>query len=331
MLPVSVLDLSPVGIGSSTAESFHNSVVLAQNAESLGYKRIWFAEHHNMPGIASAATSVLLCHIGNHTQRIRIGAGGIMLPNHAPLAIAEQFGTLNTLFGDRVDLGLGRAPGSDPTTIRAMRRHHHLHEEEHFADEVVDMLNYFDDPGHSHVQAIPGVGTHVPVWILGSSTYGANLAAHLGLPYAFASHFSPQLLPQALYLYRQNFKPSKHLAKPYAMLAVNVIIADSHEEAQYHFSSLQQAFLNTRRGIHTQIPKPVENIQAIWSESEKLSVMHSLACSFVGTAETVQMQLDHFRKEYQPDELIITQLIHDQNIRLNTLRQFKTLHLDSKS
>ena len=266
MLPVSILDLCPIGVGSSAAESFKHSVTLAQTAESLGYKRIWFAEHHNMPGIASAATAVLLCHIGNHTKRIRIGSGGIMLPNHAPLAIAEQFGTLNTLFGDRIDLGLGRAPGSDPTTVRALRRQHHLHDEDHFADEVVDMLRYFDDAGHSQVHAIPGIGTHVPIWILGSSTYGAHLAAHLGLPYAFASHFAPQMLHQAVNLYRQNFKPSQHLAKPHVSLAANVIIADSDEEALFHFSSLQQAFLNNRRGLHLQIPKPVENIQALWSE-----------------------------------------------------------------
>ena len=325
MLPVSVLDLSPINVGASIAESFAHSVELAQTAERLGYKRIWFAEHHNMPGIASAATSVLLCHIGNHTQSIRIGAGGIMLPNHSPLAIAEQFGTLATLFGDRVDLGLGRAPGSDPATMRAMRRHGHQ-EEDSFPDDVVDILHYFDDAGSSRIQAIPGMGTHIPVWILGSSTYGAQLAAHLGLPYSFASHFAPQLLGQAIHLYRSNFKPSKHLSKPYVTLAVNVVMADTVEEAQYHYTSLQQSFLNNRRGHRTAVPRPVESMDDIWNEAEKAMVMQGLSCSFVGTPVSVQAQLDAFRANYQPNEIMITQRIFDHATRLRSLELFKSLN-----
>lgn len=328
MLPISILDLSPINIGGNIAESFARSVELAQTAERLGYKRIWFAEHHNMPGVASAATSVLLCHIGNHTSSIRIGAGGIMLPNHSPLAIAEQFGTLATLFGDRIDLGLGRAPGSDPATMRALRRHHHHLEEDSFADDVADVLKYFDDAGASRVQAIPGVGTHIPVWILGSSTYGAQLAAHLGLPYSFASHFAPQLMGQAIHLYRNNFRPSKYLSKPYVSLAVNVIMADTTEEAQYHFTSLQQSFLNLRRGQRLAVPKPVEDMDTLWTEAEKAMVMQGLSCSFVGSPVSVQQQLDVFRQAHQPNELIITQKIYDQATRLRTLELFKSLNFD---
>lgn len=327
MLPVSVLDLSPINVGDTIAKSFSNSVELAQTAERLGYKRIWFAEHHNMPGIASAATAVLLCHIGNHTKNIRIGAGGIMLPNHSPLSVAEQFGTLATLFGDRVDLGLGRAPGSDPATMRALRRHGHQ-EDDAFPDDVVDVLRYFEDAGASRIQAIPGVGTHVPVWILGSSTYGAQLAAHLGLPYSFASHFAPQLLGQAIHLYRTNFRPSKYLSKPYVTLAVNAVMADNDDEARYQFTSLQQAFLSNRRGQRGQVPRPVENMDNIWTEAEKAMVMHGLSCSLVGTPVSVQAQLDTFRANYQPNEIMITQRIYDHATRLRTLELFKSLNFD---
>lgn len=331
MLPISVLDLCPVNIGASLSEAFDHAVELAQTAENLGYKRLWYAEHHNMPGIASAATSVLMCHIGNHTSHIRLGAGGIMLPNHSPLAIAEQFGTLASLFGERIDLGLGRAPGTDPATMRALRRQNLHQEEEQFADEVVDMLQYFDEPGESRIQAIPGVGSHIPVWILGSSTYGAQLAAYLGLPYSFASHFAPSLLEQALHVYRSTFKPSKYLSKPYVMLAVNTVMAPTDAEAHHHFTSLQQAFLNNRRGLKTAVPTPVESMDGLWTDAEQAMVMQGLACSLVGSPVSVQQQLDAFRKLHQPDEIMVTQRIHDHETRLNTLRLFQTLDFTGRS
>ena len=255
MVPLSVLDLAPIPEGSDAAEAFRRSLDLAQHAERWGYHRFWLAEHHSMPGIASAATSVVIAHIAGGTSSIRVGAGGIMLPNHSPLVIAEQFGTLASLFPGRIDLGLGRAPGSDQMTVRALRRYPSAADS--FPEDVTELMYYFRPaaPGQA-VQAVPGAGLEVPVWILGSSLYGAQLAAAMGLPFAFASHFAPAMLSQALELYRAGFRPSQQLERPYAMLGVNVFAADTDPEAQYLFSSLQQAFLNLRLGRPTRLPPP---------------------------------------------------------------------------
>ncbi len=325
-IPLSFLDLAPVPTGQTIADGIAQTVEIAQKTEEIGLNRYWMAEHHNMAGIASAATSVLLSHIGSQTERIRIGAGGIMLPNHAPLVVAEQFGTLQALYGDRVDLGLGRAPGTDGATFQALRRQ--MKDAERFPQDVQELLYLLgDNTDNSPVQAFPGAKSNVPIWILGSSLFGATLAAHLGLPYVFASHFAPQMLAQAISTYRENFKPSAYLDKPYVMLAANLLLADDDETANYHFSSAQQSFVRLRRGEKGQMPKPVADMNTIWSPAEKAMVDAALSVSFVGSVETVQPKLAAFIDNYQPDELIVTANIYDQAARLRSLELTAYLNL----
>ncbi len=325
-IPLSFLDLAPVPTGESTAYGIAQTVEIAQKAEDVGLNRYWMAEHHNMAGIASAATSVLLSHIGSQTERIRIGAGGIMLPNHAPLVVAEQFGTLQALYGDRIDLGLGRAPGTDGTTFQALRRQ--MKDSERFPQDVQELLYLLgDDTDDSPVQAFPGAKSNVPIWILGSSLFGATLAAHLGLPYVFASHFAPQMLKQAIDTYRAQFKPSKYLATPYVMLAANLLLADDDDTARYHFTSAQQSFVRLRRGEKGQMPKPTYDMDSIWSPAERMMVDSALSVSFIGSVQTVQPKLARFIAQYQPDELIVTANIYDQAARLRSLELTPQLNL----
>ena len=313
----SVLDLAPVPEGSDTATAIRNSVALAQLAEAKGYHRFWMAEHHNMPGIASAATSVLLGHVADHTQHIRVGAGGVMLPNHAPLAIAEQFGTLAAIHGDRIDLGLGRAPGGDQAVMRAMRRG--MGGGDHFPDDVAELMAYLGDPDpRSPVRAHPGEGTHVPIWILGSSLYGAQLAAHFGLPYAFASHFAPDALEEATAIYRRDFKPSESCPAPRFMLAVNVFAADTDEEGAYLRTTMQQAFARLRTGRPGKLPRPVRDIDAEIGAGMRQGVDQALRISAVGSPETVKRQLEALIAQHRPDELILTGQIHDHAARLRS-------------
>ncbi len=308
----SILDLSPITEGGSIAQSLSNSVALAQLAEAQGYHRFWMAEHHAMPGVASAATAVLVGHIAANTKTIRVGAGGVMLPNHPPLVVAEQFGTLETLYPGRIDLGLGRAPGTDGPTARALRRYFESANE--FPADVAELLKYLDDAApDAPVQAIPGQGTHVPVWILGSSLFGAQLAAHLGLPYAFASHFAPDMIDQAFASYRENFQPSKYLDRPYAMMAVNVFAAESLEEATYLQSSQAITFARLRSGRPSALPYPVENVSDHLSEAEIAMAFSALSMSAVGTATQVHERLLQMTNRYQPDEMIITGMMHDAN------------------
>ena len=325
-IPLSFLDLAPVPTGKTIAEGIAQTVEIAQKAEKIGLNRYWMAEHHNMPGIASAATSVLLSHIGAQTKRIRIGAGGVMLPNHAPLIIAEQFGTLQALYGDRVDLGLGRAPGTDGATFQALRRQ--MQDADRFPQDVQELM-YFLGNGtdDSPVQAFPGAKSNIPIWILGSSLFGATLAAHFGLPYVFASHFAPQMLGQAISAYREQFKPSAYLEKPYVMLAANLLLADDEATAQYHFTSAQQSFVRLRRGETGQMPKPTHDMDSIWSAAEKTMVDSALSVSFIGSVETVKPKLEAFLATYQPDELIVTANIYDQVARLRSLELVSELHL----
>ena len=317
MIPFSVLDLAPVPEGATPAQALANTVELARLAERLGYHRYWMAEHHNMTGIASAATSILIGHVAGATSTIRVGAGGVMLPNHAPLVIAEQFGTLATLYPDRIDLGLGRAPGTDQVTMRALRRG--LQGEDTFPKDVVELLHYFEpaQPGQQ-VQAVPGAGTRVPVWILGSSLYGAQLAAHLGLPYAFASHFAPEALMPALETYRSRFEPSEQQARPHAMVGVNVIAADTDEEARRLFTSAQQAFTNMQRGTRGLLPRPIDDIETYWSPMEKARASAMLACSFVGSPDTVRAGLERFIAQTGADEIMVASAIHDHEARLHS-------------
>jgi len=320
MIPLSILDLAPVAAGSSVADSFAASKALAQHAEQLGYHRYWLAEHHNMPGIASAATSLLISHLAAATSHIRLGAGGIMLPNHSPLVIAEQFGTLATLYPNRIDLGLGRAPGSDQATARALRRHK-VETEAQFPADIAELQQYFAAARPNQlVQAVPGQGLHVPLWILGSSLYGAQLAAQLGLPYAFASHFAPGMLTQAAELYRREFKPSAQLDKPYLMLALNVFAAETTTEAKRLFSSLQQQFVNLTRGTPGLLPEPVDSMDGIWQSHEKAYVQTALACSVVGDAAEVQQGIKDFIAKHNPDELMLTSMMHDPQARQNSYR-----------
>ena len=318
-IPLSVLDLAPICAGSTAAQSLANTLDLAQHAERWGYRRYWLAEHHNMPGIASAATSVVIGHVAAGTRTIRVGAGGIMLPNHAPLVVAEQFGTLATLYPDRIDLGLGRAPGTDQRTMIALRRHL-AGDVDRFPQDVLELQAYFAAPesAAAPVRAIPGEGTQVPIWILGSSLYGAQLAAALGLPFAFASHFAPAELDNALALYRHRFKPSATLAQPYAMAALNVFAADSDAEARRLFTSLQQAFLNLRRGTPGQLPVPIDDIGALASTQEQVMLEHALSCSVVGDADTVRKGVADFIARTQADEVIVTAMIHDHAARLRS-------------
>ncbi|MEP6832964.1 MAG: LLM class flavin-dependent oxidoreductase [Gemmatimonas sp.] len=320
MIPFSILDLAPIAAGQTAAAAFRNSLALAQHAERLGFKRYWLAEHHNMPGIASAATSIVIGHIAQGTSTIRVGAGGIMLPNHSPLVIAEQFGTLATLFPNRIDLGLGRAPGSDQVTARAMRRDL-ASSAENFPQDVLELQSYFEDtaPGQP-IRAVPGEGLRVPLYILGSSLFGAQLAAALGLPFAFASHFAPDALMEALAIYREQFEPSLTLSEPYAMVAVNVVAADTDKEARRQFTSMQQSFVNLRRGKPGKIPAPIEDIETFWTPFERAQVEQALACSFVGNPNSVASTLAPFLERTKPDELIVAAHFHDHDARMRSVQ-----------
>ncbi|SIR04884.1 luciferase family oxidoreductase, group 1 [Paracoccus thiocyanatus] len=310
----SVLDLAVVAEGSDARQAIANSVALAQAAEGWGYSRFWLAEHHNMPGIASAATSVLIGHVADHTKTIRVGAGGVMLPNHAPLAIAEQFGTLATIHGPRIDLGLGRAPGGDGAVMHALRRS--MQRNEDFPNDVVELLRYLGPPRPgAPVAAHPGEGTNVPVWILGSSLYGASLAAALGLPYAFASHFAPGDLDQALRLYRERFEATEFGQRPRFMLAVNVIAADSDAEAQRLRSSQQISFARLRTGMPGLLPPPVDDVLEAIPVRILPAVNAALAVSAIGSPATVAAELEELIARYQPDELILVGNIYDQAAR----------------
>ncbi len=317
MTPLSVLDLSPIPEGSDASQSFRNSLSLAQHAERLGYRRYWLAEHHGMPGIASAATSVLIGHVAGGTKTIRVGAGGIMLPNHSPLVIAEQFGTLESLYPGRIDLGLGRAPGSDPTTARALRRSLHSDPDE-FPRDVVELMDYLSDRPRGPVRAVPGTGLKVPVWILGSSLFGAQLAAMLGLPYAFASHFAPGQLMQAIEIYRANFKPSEQLDRPHVMLGFNVVAADTDEQAAVLATSLQQAFVNLRSGRPTRLPPPLPGYVNHLGPAERALLDSVLSCTAIGSPETVKRSLLAFIERTGADELMIAGQIFDHTARLRS-------------
>lgn len=317
MQKFSLLDLSPVPEGHSAADALSNTVTLAQAAEAAGYHRYWLAEHHNMRGIASAATSVVIGHVAGATKTMRIGAGGIMLPNHAPLMVAEQFGTLATLYPDRIDLGVGRAPGTDMATARALRRN--ISPEDTFPQDVQELIGYLGDtPDAAKVRAVPGEGTHVPVWILGSSLFGAQLAAHLGLPYAFASHFAPDMLAQALRVYRETFQPSEHLEQPYAMMAAGVCAAPTDEEAHYLRSSQYLAFARLHTGNPGKLPYPVEDIEAHVPAAVLNGVKHALSVSACGAAQTVHQQLSELTDTYKPDEIMVTGMIHDNPARVRS-------------
>ncbi|WP_269410668.1 LLM class flavin-dependent oxidoreductase [Lentibacillus daqui] len=316
-IPLSVLDLSPINEGSNPGESLANSTDLAQHVDKWGFNRYWLAEHHNMPGIASSATSVLIGHIAGATNRIRVGSGGIMLPNHASLVIAEQFGTLETLYPGRIDLGLGRAPGSDQATAFALRRTLNMSVED-FPLQVEELQGYF--AGTERVHAVPGEGLDIPIWLLGSSDFSAQLSAHKGLPFSFASHFSPNYTIPALHLYRERFQPSKSLEKPYAMLGVNVIAADTDEEAQYLATSHQQQFLNIRNGRPAKLQPPIEDTKNAWSEMEQAAVASSMEspATIVGGPETVKRGLESFLEQTKADEFIISSQIFDHQARLHS-------------
>ncbi|XXY20341.1 LLM class flavin-dependent oxidoreductase [Sorangium sp. So ce216] len=318
MIPFSVLDLSPIVQGGDAAQALRNTLDLARRAERLGYHRYWLAEHHNMGGVASAATSVVIAHVAGGTSTIRVGAGGIMLPNHAPLVIAEQFGTLASLFPGRIDLGLGRAPGSDQVTARALRRNL-AGDADGFPQDVLELMGYFRpvEPGQL-VRAVPGAGLDVPIWILGSSLFGAQLAAALGLPYAFASHFAPGQLMQAIALYRREFRPSAQLAQPRLMLGFNVFAADTDEEARLLWSSLQQAFINLRRGRPGPLPPPVEGFERELGPMERAGLEQALSCSAVGSPETVRRGLEAFIERTRADELMVTSQIFDHAARMRS-------------
>ena len=316
--PYSVLDLSPIAQGANASEALRNSLSLAQRAQACGYRRYWVAEHHNMIGNASSASAVLIGFLAAGTDHIRVGSGGVMLPNHAPLVIAEQFGTLASLYPDRIDLGIGRAPGTDPLTARALRRD--LQETgEGFPQDVLELQTYLSAEADQHpVKAVPGMGTEVPLWILGSSLYGAQLAAYFGLPYAFASHFAPADLFEALAVYRQNFKPSKQLQKPYAMVLVNVVAAETDEKAHYLYTSVQQHFVRMRRNTRGQLPPPIDDINTFWSEAERHFAQQMLACSAVGSPETLKSQLSQILEKTQAQELMFAGQIFDHQARLDS-------------
>ncbi|MFO1222201.1 MAG: LLM class flavin-dependent oxidoreductase [Burkholderiaceae bacterium] len=319
MVPLSILDLAPIVEGSDAATALRNSLELAQHAEAWGYARYWVAEHHNLDGVASSATAVLIGHIAAGTRTIRVGSGGIMLPNHAPLMVAEAFGTLATLFPGRIDLGLGRAPGTDQLTARALRRHLASNEEDDFPRDVVELMAYLDAPQPGmRVRAIPGTGTQVPVWILGSSLYGAQLAAYLGLPYAFASHFAPDLLDQALAVYRDTYRPSVAGPKPHAMVGVNVVAADNDAEGARLLTSLQQRFLGMQRGVRGPLPRPVASMDGLWSEVERAGVQRMLAATASGGPDKVRRELQAIVERTRADELIVACATHDHAARLRS-------------
>jgi luciferase family oxidoreductase group 1 len=317
-VPISVLDLAPIKEGGTASDSFRETLDLARHVECLGYRRFWLAEHHNIAGIASAATAVLIGYVAGGTKTIRVGSGGVMLPNHAPLVIAEQFGTLEALYPGRIDLGIGRAPGTDQLTMRALRRTL-SNVDKDFPQDVMELLSYFSQarPGQM-VRAVPGEGLRVPVWLLGSSLYSAQLAAMIGLPFAFASHFAPDLLLEALDIYRGEFRPSEWLAEPYAMPCINVFAADTEAEAQRLFTSVQQAFINLRRNQPGLLPPPVETMEKVWSAFERAGVERALRYSLVGSTETVRRELKAFIDLTKADEVMVTAQIFDHTARLRS-------------
>ncbi len=318
MIPLSVLDLAPILQGQSVAQTFVNTLDLARHAERLNYKRFWVAEHHNIPSIASAATSVVIGYVAGGTKTIRVGAGGIMLPNHAPLVIAEQFGTLETLYPGRIDLGLGRAPGTDQSTARALRRDF-SNADETFPRDVMELQAYLAPatPGQT-LRAIPGAGTNVPIWLLGSSLFSAQLAAALGLPFAFASHFAPQLLLQALQIYRSTFVPSPTLASPYAMAGITIVAADTDEEARRLFTSHQQSFVNLRRGRPTPMPPPIDTMEGYWTPMEREMVESAMTYAVAGGPETVRRRVNAFVELTNVDEIIVMGQTYDHAARLRS-------------
>ena len=316
MIPLSVLDLSPIVQGGGPGQSLRASRDLALAAERLGFRRYWLAEHHNMTGIASAATAVALAYVGGGTSTIRLGAGGVMLPNHAPLIIAEQFGTLDALYPGRVDLGVGRAPGTDQLTSRALRRNL-AGGVDQFPQDVLELMAYLDDPQPGQaVRAVPGFGSKVPVWILGSSLYGAQLAAALGLPFAFASHFAPAMMDQAAQIYRERFKPSAHGERPHLMLGLNLVAGETDAEARFLFTSLQQAFVNLHRGQPGPLPPPTDDAEEL---AGTVAPGSPLSKAVVGGPDTVRAGLERFIAEHRPDEIILTAQIFDQAKRIRSL------------
>lgn len=325
MIPFSILDLSPIAEGHTVTEALDASRRMAVKAEDCGYNRFWLAEHHGMPGIASAATSVVIGHVGAATKRIRIGSGGIMLPNHAPLVIAEQFGTLEALFPGRVDLGLGRAPGTDMRTARALRRNMEAGTES-FPHDIIELRRLLGAPSEDQaVLAVPGMRSHVPLWLLGSSLYSAHLAAALGLPYAFASHFAPDQLMEAISIYRERFEPSDELDKPYVMVGIMGVAAETDAEAEHLFTSSQQQFVNLRRNVRKPFPRPIETMEGYWSEVERYGVEHTLRYAVVGAAATARNKLAEFLKMTGADELIVSMPIHSVEQRLRSVEIFADL------
>lgn len=331
MTKLSILDLVPVRAGETPKQALPHALSLARHADELGYQRFWVAEHHNMTGIASAATSVVIGYLAGGTSTIRVGAGGIMLPNHSPLAIAEQFGTLESLYPGRIDLGLGRAPGSDQLTARALRADPRA--AENFPQDVQELRYLFDEvQPDQQIRAVPGAGLKVPLWILGSSTYGAQVAAFLGLPYAFASHFAPAALDDALAIYRERFQPSEQMAKPYAMPCINVVMADTDDEALHLFTSMQQRFTDMVRNQRGLLPAPINDINDYWSDAERMHVERMLTCSFVGSPATVEPLLNQFIARTQADELIVSAAVFEQAARLKSYELLASLapRLDAK-
>ncbi len=317
-IPHSVLDLSPIAMGSDAGRSLRNSLDLARHAEQWGYQRYWLAEHHGMPGIASAATSVVICHVASGTSTIRVGAGGVMLPNHSPLVIAEQFGTLDALFPGRIDLGLGRAPGSDQAVARALRRNL-ASDPEAFPQDVIELMRYLAAPdGAARVMAVPGAGSKVPLWILGSSLFGAQVAAALGLPFAFASHFAPAMMMQAIEIYRAHFRPSTQLARPHVMLGFNIFAADTDAEADLLSTSMKQAFVNLRSGRPTQLPPPLKGYDSQLPPAARAMLADVLSSSAIGSPDTVRDSLRAFIARTKPDELMLTSQIFDHSARLHS-------------
>ncbi len=323
MTPLSVLDLAPIVDGSDAATALRNTLDLAQHAEAWGYRRYWLAEHHNMDGVACSATAVLIGHVAGGTRSIRVGSGGVMLPNHAPLVIAEQFGTLATLYPGRIDLGLGRAPGTDQQTARALRRQMTASEDD-FPQDVLELQAYLaaPQPGKpaAQVRAIPGISTQVPIWLLGSSLYSAQLAAYLGLPFAFASHFAPDLLLQAMEIYRNTYRPSADWPEPHAMVGCNVIVADTDDEAAHLFTSIQQRFLGMQRGVRGPLPRPISRAEmdTLWTPREKDGVGRMLTASAVGSPNTVRRQLEALIERTGASELIVAGAVHDHAARLRS-------------
>ncbi|OMF37308.1 luciferase [Paenibacillus sp. FSL H8-0548] len=331
-IPLSILDLAPIVTGSKPASSFRNTLDLAQHAEKWGYHRFWLAEHHNMPGIASSATSVVIGYVAAGTEKIRVGSGGIMLPNHAPLVIAEQFGTLESMYPGRIDLGLGRAPGSDQLAARALRRGLGSNGED-FPEQLNELRHYFNPTDESRAvmpKAVPGEDLNVPIWLLGSSGFSAQLAAHHGLPFAFASHFAPDFLLPALKLYRDHFRPSDVLDKPYAMIAVNVIVADTDEAAKFLATSQEQAFLNLIRGRMGQLAPPVDSMDELWSEQEKMIVRKQLSFTITGTKATVKDKLNAIVEQTEADELIVVSQVYDHAARLRSFELLAEIVQESR-